>query len=169
MSFEVRKGEIVGFAGLVGAGPQRNDCSGIFGLTPGSTGDVYLNGQKVLIRKAVEAMKLGIAMVPENRKLEGLYHVQSVKVQLHHRSAGEVHQQTDRQRQARRGRSPREFIDKMRTKTPSQEQRVANLSGGNQQKVMIGRWLATDPKILILDEPTRGVDARRQGKRSTRS
>ena len=78
VSFEVRKGEIVGFAGLVGAGRSETmQC--IFGLTPGSSGDVYINGQKAHIRTAVDAMKLGIAMVPENRKLEGLYHVQSVK------------------------------------------------------------------------------------------
>ena len=156
VSFEVRKGEIVGFAGLVGAGRSETmQC--IFGLTSGSSGDVYINGQKAHIRTAVDAMKLGIAMVPENRKLEGLYHVQSVKFN----STIEVLEKFINKLIVN-GRFEeeitQEFIDKMRTKTPSQEQRVANLSGGNQQKVMIGRWLATDPKILILDEPTRGVD-----------
>ena len=156
VSFEVRKGEIVGFAGLVGAGRSETmQC--IFGLTSGSSGDVYINGQKAHIRTAVDAMKLGIAMVPENRKLEGLYHVQSVKFN----STIEVLEKFINKLIVN-GRLEeeitQEFIDKMRTKTPSQEQRVANLSGGNQQKVMIGRWLATDPKILILDEPTRGVD-----------
>ena len=156
VSFEVRKGEIVGFAGLVGAGRSETmQC--LFGLTPGFTGEIYLNGQKVNIRKAVDALNLGIAMVPENRKLEGLYHVQSVRFNstievlekfINHLSVNGRREEEITQ----------EFIDKMRTKTPSQEQRVANLSGGNQQKVMIGRWLATDPKILILDEPTRGVD-----------
>ena len=129
----------------------------LFGLTPGSTGDVYLNGQKVHINKAVDAMKLGIAMVPENRKLEGLYHVQSVKfnstIEVLEKFINSLMVNSRLEEQI-----TQEFIDKMRTKTPSQEQRVANLSGGNQQKVMIGRWLATDPKILILDEPTRGVD-----------
>ena len=156
VSFEVRRGEIVGFAGLVGAGRSETmQC--LFGLTPCSTGDIYLNGQKVHIHNAVDAMKRGIAMVPENRKLQGLYHVQSVKFN----STIEVLEKfinklivNGRLEEA----ITQEFIDKMRTKTPSQEQRVANLSGGNQQKVMIGRWLATDPKILILDEPTRGVD-----------
>ena len=109
------------------------------------------------IRNAVEAMKQGIAMVPENRKLEGLYHVQSVRFN----STIEVldqfinHLNVNSKREAE---ITQEFIDKMNTKTPSQEQAVTNLSGGNQQKVMIGRWLATNPKILILDEPTRGVD-----------
>ena len=156
VSFEVRKGEIVGFAGLVGAGRSETmQC--IFGLTSGSSGDVYINGQKAHIRTAVDAMKLGIAMVPENRKLEGLYHVQSVKfnstIEVLEKFINSLMVNSRLEEQI-----TQEFIDKMRTKTPSQEQRVANLSGGNQQKVMIGRWLATDPKILILDEPTRGVD-----------
>ena len=156
VSFEVHKGEIVGFAGLVGAGRSETmQC--IFGLTPGSTGEVYLEGKQVHIRNAVEAMKQGIAMVPENRKLEGLYHVQSVRFN----STIEVldqfinHLNVNSKREAE---ITQEFIDKMNTKTPSQDQAVTNLSGGNQQKVMIGRWLATNPKILILDEPTRGVD-----------
>ena len=152
----MHRGEIVGFAGLVGAGRSETmQC--IFGLTPGSTGEIYLEGKQVRIRNAVEAMKQGIAMVPENRKLEGLYHVQSVRFN----STIEVldqfinHLNVNSKREAE---ITQEFIDKMNTKTPSQEQAVTNLSGGNQQKVMIGRWLATNPKILILDEPTRGVD-----------
>lgn len=152
----MHKGEIVGFAGLVGAGRSETmQC--VFGLTPGSTGNVYINGQKVNIRSAVDAMKNGIAMVPENRKLQGLYHVQSVRfnstIEVLHEFIN--HLSVNARREAE---ITQEFIDKMHTKTPSQEQRVSNLSGGNQQKVMIGRWLATNPKILILDEPTRGVD-----------
>lgn len=156
VSFEIRKGEIVGFSGLVGAGRSETmQC--IFGITPGATGDIYFDGKKARIKNAVDAMKNGIAMVPENRKLEGLYHVQSVRFN----STIEVleqfinHLQVDTKREAE---IAQEFIDKMRTKTPSQEQVISNLSGGNQQKVMIGRWLATSPRILILDEPTRGVD-----------
>ena len=156
LNLSLRKGEILGLAGLVGAGRSETmQC--IFGLTPGSTGEVYLEGKQVHIRNAVEAMKQGIAMVPENRKLEGLYHVQSVRFN----STIEVldqfinHLNVNSKREAE---ITQEFIDKMNTKTPSQEQAVTNLSGGNQQKVMIGRWLATNPKILILDEPTRGVD-----------
>ena len=156
VSFEVRKGEIVGFAGLVGAGRSETmQC--IFGLTPGSTGDVYLDGQKVNIRNAVDAMKHGISLVPEDRKVEGLYHIQSVRfnstIEVLHEFIN--HLIVNEQREID---ITQEFIDKMRTKTPSQEQSVTNLSGGNQQKVMIGRWLATKPKLLILDEPTRGVD-----------
>ena len=156
VSFEVREGEIVGFAGLVGAGRSETmQC--IFGLTSTATGTITLDGKKLNISSAVDAMKYGIAMVPENRKLEGLYHIQSVSfnttIEVMHEIINHL-----RVNEKREHEITQEFIDKMQTKTPSHEQRVSNLSGGNQQKVMIGRWLATKPKVLILDEPTRGVD-----------
>ena len=156
VSFEVRKGEIVGFAGLVGAGRSETmQC--VFGLTHGSTGSIMLDGKPVTIKTPVDAMNYGISLVPENRKVEGLYHIQSVSfnstIEVLHRFISKLIVNTKLEREI-----TQEFIDKMNTKTPSQEQAVTNLSGGNQQKVMIGRWLATEPKILILDEPTRGVD-----------
>jgi len=156
VSFEVKKGEIVGFAGLVGAGrSELMKC--LFGLTREYTGDIYIDGKKVVIRSPADAIKQGIALVPEDRKLEGLFHVQSVRfnstivvlkefirgIAVNRRKEEEITQA---------------YIDRMSTKTPSMEQAIGKLSGGNQQKVMIGRWLATSPKILILDEPTRGVD-----------
>ena len=156
VSFELRRGEILGFSGLVGAGRSETmQC--IFGLTKGFSGTVSIEGKPVRIRSAVDAMKYGLAMVPEDRKLEGLYHVQSVKFN----STIEVLKQIIknlRVNTAREEEITQDFVDKMNTKTPSLDQVVSNLSGGNQQKVMIGRWLATSPKILILDEPTRGVD-----------
>ena len=156
VSFEVRQGEIVGFAGLVGAGRSETmQC--IFGLTPGASGEIVLDGKKLTVKDPVDAMNAGIAMVPENRKLEGLYLVQSVSFN----STIEVLQEFIKNLRVNHEREKeitQEFIDRMRTKTPSHEQAVGNLSGGNQQKVMIGRWLATKPHILILDEPTRGVD-----------
>ena len=156
VSFEVKEGEIVGFAGLVGAGRSETmQC--VFGLTPTATGKITLEGEQIHIGSAVDAMKHGIAMVPENRKLEGLYHIQSVSfnttIEVLHEIINHLRVNDKREREI-----TQEFIDKMQTKTPSHEQRVSNLSGGNQQKVMIGRWLATKPKVLILDEPTRGVD-----------
>ena len=156
VSFEVREGEIVGFAGLVGAGRSETmQC--IFGLTNTATGTITLEGKKLNISSAVDAMKYGIVMVPENRKLEGLYHIQSVSfnttIEVLHEIINHLRVNDKREHEI-----TQEFIDKMQTKTPSHEQRVSNLSGGNQQKVMIGRWLATKPKVLILDEPTRGVD-----------
>ncbi len=155
-SFEIHKGEIVGFAGLVGAG-RSETMKCVFGLTKGSIGDVYVKGKKVQINNPVEAMKNGIALVPEDRKLEGLYRVQSVKFnstieildQFIHGISVDDKKETE---------ITQNYIEMMATKTPTQQQAIGNLSGGNQQKVMISRWLATDPDILILDEPTRGVD-----------
>ncbi len=155
-SFELRKGEIIGFAGLVGAG-RSETMKAIFGLTPHMTGDVYVNGQKVHIRTPVEALKYRIALVPESRKEEGLYRVQSVRFNSTIEVLGQFIRNlcVDLKKEEE---ITQKYIDLMATKTPSQDQMIGNLSGGNQQKVMIGRWLATDPQILILDEPTRGVD-----------
>lgn len=156
VNFEVRRGEIVGFAGLVGAG-RSEVMKSIFGLMPESGGDIYIDGEKAKIKSPVDAMKYGLGLVPEDRKVEGLYKVQSVRFN----STIEVLGQFIKGifvNDAREREITQEYIDKMQTKTPSQEQVIGNLSGGNQQKVLIGRWLATNPKILILDEPTRGVD-----------
>lgn len=156
VSFHVNKGEIVGFAGLIGAG-RSETMKAIFGLNPIKEGNVYINGEKVVIHTPVDAVNYGLALVPENRKEEGTYLVQSVRfnttieilksfikfIGVDDKKEVEITQN---------------YIDKMNTKTPSQEQMVGNLSGGNQQKVLIGRWLATNPNILILDEPTRGID-----------
>lgn len=155
-TFEVHKGEIVGFAGLVGAG-RSETMKAVFGLTQGSTGDIYVNGEKVQIRSPLDALKHGIALVPEDRKLEGLYKVQSVRfnstIEVLKDFIKGIRVNADKEEEI-----TQKYIDLMATKTPSQEQQIGNLSGGNQQKVMIGRWLATAPDILILDEPTRGVD-----------
>ena len=155
-SFELRKGEIIGFAGLVGAG-RSETMKAIFGLAPNMSGDVYVGGKKVQIKSPIDAMKYGITLVPESRKEEGLYRVMSVRFNSTIEVLGEfirhLHVNSAKERQI-----TQKYIDMMATKTPSQEQIIGNLSGGNQQKVMIGRWLATNPKILILDEPTRGVD-----------
>lgn len=155
-SFELRKGEIIGFAGLVGAG-RSETMKAVFGLAPHMTGDVYVEGQKVQIKSPVDALKYGIALVPESRKEEGLYKVQSVRfnstIEVLSRFIKSLRVDLKKEEEI-----TQKYIDMMATKTPSQEQVIGNLSGGNQQKVMIGRWLATDPKILILDEPTRGVD-----------
>ena len=155
-SFELHKGEIIGFAGLVGAG-RSETMKAVFGLAEHMTGDVYVKGKKVKIKSPVDALKYGIALVPESRKEEGLYKVQSVKFNSTIEVLGEFirHLHVDNRKEEE---ITQKYIDMMATKTPSQEQVIGNLSGGNQQKVMIGRWLATNPEILILDEPTRGVD-----------
>ena len=156
VSFELHEGEIIGFAGLIGAG-RSETMKCIFGLTKGSTGNIFLDGHKIRIKSPTEAMRYGIAFVPEDRKREGLYSLQSVR----YNSTIEV-LRTFMKVFSVNAKKEREiaqtYIDMMGTKTPSQEQTIQNLSGGNQQKVMIGRWLATNPKVLILDEPTRGID-----------
>lgn len=155
-SFELHKGEIIGFAGLVGAG-RSETMKAVFGLTPSMKGEVYVEGTQVHIKSPVEALKYGIALVPESRKEEGLYLVQDVQFNSTIEVLGQFirHFSVDAKKEEE---ITQKYIDMMATKTPSQQQIIGNLSGGNQQKVMIGRWLATDPKILILDEPTRGVD-----------
>lgn len=155
-SFEIRKGEIVGFAGLVGAG-RSEVMKCVFGLTKNYKGEIEIEGKKVAVRNPIEAMKHGIALVPEDRKAEGLYKVQSVRYNSTIEVLGDfikgIFVNADKEEEI-----TQKYIDMLSTKTPSQEQLIGNLSGGNQQKVIIGRWLATNPKILILDEPTRGVD-----------
>lgn len=155
-SFHLKKGEILGFAGLVGAGrSELMKC--IFGLTKNYKGDIILEGKNVKIASATAAMKAGIALVPEDRKQEGLYKVQSVRYNSTIEVLGKfikgIFVDSDQEDEI-----TQKYIDMMHTKTPTLDQEIGNLSGGNQQKVMIGRWLAMHPKVLILDEPTRGVD-----------
>lgn len=156
VSFELHKGEIIGFSGLVGAG-RSEAMEALFGLTTGVTGDVTINGKKAQIKNPTEAMQNGLALVPENRKEEGLYLIRDIE---YNTTIEVLHEFIARLRVDEKKASSitAKAIEMMRTKTPSQAQIIGNLSGGNQQKVMIGRWLATNPNILILDEPTRGID-----------
>ncbi len=156
VSFNLKKGEIVGFAGLVGAG-RSETMQAIFGLSKGVTGDVYIHGKKVDIKSPIDAMNNGLVMVPESRKEQGLYLIQDVK----YNTTIEILDQfikNFRVDHSKETEVTQKYIDMMSTKTPNQQQVIGNLSGGNQQKVLIGRWLATEPDILILDEPTRGID-----------
>ena len=156
VSFDLHKGEILGFAGLIGAG-RSETMKCIFGLQKEYTGNIQLNGKSVHFTSAVTAVKNGLALVPEDRKQEGLYHVQSVKynltIEVLNRFIKGIHINKKVEADI-----ADKYITMMNTKTPSTAQSVEHLSGGNQQKVMIGRWLATNPSVLILDEPTRGVD-----------
>ncbi len=156
VTFELRKGEILGFAGLVGAG-RSETMQAIFGLTKKYSGTVLLNGQPVHFTSAVQALQHGMALVPEDRKLDGLYHVQSVRYNSTIEVLGEFIKGVYLNSKTEDGIAQK-YVDMMNTKTPTLDQSIGHLSGGNQQKVMIGRWLATNPSILILDEPTRGVD-----------
>ena len=156
INFSLYEGEIVGFAGLVGAG-RSEVMKCILGLTKNYKGEVEIEGSKVHIHNPIEAMKYGLALVPEDRKLEGLYKVQSVRYNSTIEVLGDFIKGIFVDG-AKEEAITQKYIDMLSTKTPTQEQLIGNLSGGNQQKVIIGRWLATNPKILILDEPTRGVD-----------
>ncbi len=157
VSFNLRKGEILGFGGLVGA--QRTELlEGIFGIRGIESGEIKINGTPVKIKKPSDAMKAGIGLITEDRRGNGIFGCLSIKDNVgvsvynkylkagfmldHKRINGVVD----------------DSIKKLRIKTPSMKEHIANLSGGNQQKVIVARWLANDPDILIMDEPTRGID-----------
>lgn len=156
VNFEVRAGEIVGMAGLVGAG-RTEVLLALFGVTPALDGDVSVAGRRCMPRSAREAIAAGLALVPEDRKHEGLILEMGVRQNLslatlnRDQRAGFLN--TERELAL-----CEEMIPAMRIKTPNAEQPVQFLSGGNQQKVVIGKWLACRPKVLLMDEPTRGVD-----------
>ncbi|MFK7891931.1 MAG: sugar ABC transporter ATP-binding protein [Granulosicoccus sp.] len=156
VSFSVRRGEVVGFYGLVGAG-RTEIAETLFGLrTPGS-GTIRLDGRDVQITSPIDAISLGISLVPEDRKEQGLVLGMNCRdnmtlPQLNELKAGPfVSDNAAMEIYAK-------YHDKLEIKTPSWKQLAGNLSGGNQQKIVIGKWLSMNPKVLIVDEPTRGID-----------
>ena len=157
VSFNLRKGEILGFSGLVGA--QRTELlEGVFGIRGIESGEIKINGTPVNIKKPSDAMKAGIGLITEDRRGNGIFGCLSIKdnvgVSVYNKylKAGFV---LDHKRI---NGVVDDSIKKLRIKTPSMKEHIANLSGGNQQKVIVARWLANDPDILIMDEPTRGID-----------
>lgn len=156
LDFHVRAGEIVGIAGLVGAG-RTELLTTLFGVTPAVAGTVSMSGRVVTPRSPIQAIRAGIALVPEDRKHQGLVLDMTVRdnmslVTLGRDShAGFVDTQAER-------RLASEMIPALAIKTPSAAQLVKLLSGGNQQKVVLAKWLAMKPELLLLDEPTRGID-----------
>jgi ABC-type sugar transport system ATPase subunit len=156
VSFSLHAGEILGLAGLVGAG-RSEIVRAIFGLDPIASGDITVRGKKAHISRPDEAMALGIGLVPEDRKKEGLFLVKEVRFNLTLKVLRRFINPL-RVSKAKEAAIVERYIKELSIKTPSPEQLIGNLSGGNQQKVIIARWLATEPSVLILDEPTRGVD-----------
>lgn len=156
VSFYINAGEVVGFSGLVGAG-RSELAKVIFGEFPKNRGSIFLDGEELSIRRPDQAIAKGIGFAPEDRKREGLILMRSV---LENASMA-ILRQLSRFHIVRRSME-REvvggFVEKLQVRTPSLDQEVGKLSGGNQQKVVLSRWLAARPKILILDEPTRGID-----------
>ncbi len=156
VNFSIRGGEVVGLAGLVGAGrTELARC--LFGADRTSTGEIFLDGAAVTLRTPGDAVDLGIALVPEDRKLQALILGMGVRENLTLPVLDRLGSPFVPSRSRERVMAGN-FIKSLRIRTPHMDQRVAALSGGNQQKVVIARWLATKPKVLILDEPTRGID-----------
>ena len=156
VSFELRRGEILGLAGLMGAG-RTEVLETIFGIEKADSGEVVLNGKALRIRQPSDAIRAGMALLTEDRKLNGIMGVLSVRDNITAAAlprysphgflhVGEMRKDSEEQR------------EKLRIKTPSLNQLIKNLSGGNQQKALISRWLLTVPDVLMIDEPTRGID-----------
>lgn len=156
VSFNVRAGEVVGLAGLVGAG-RSEVAQAICGINPASSGAITVFGKRERIRTINEAMKLGIGYVPEDRQHQGLALPMSVSDNLSLASLKEVSAALFLSK-SKEAELAQKQISAMAIKTESPNSPVESLSGGNQQKVLLGKWLAKNPRVLILDEPTRGVD-----------
>ena len=157
LSFTLRQGEIVGLAGLVGAG-RTELLQTMFGITPALSGSILVEDRVVTPSSSIQAIRAGIALVPEDRKQQGLIIEMSLRRNAslaslrRNRRFGTLLNHTAEENNAR------DCIAKLNVKTPSADQVVQYLSGGNQQKVVLGKWLALQPAVLLLDEPTRGID-----------
>ncbi len=156
VSFDLHRGEVLGFTGLIGAG-RTETAHLLFGLAAPDSGEVRLKGQPVAFANPFEAVRAGIALVPENRKDQGIFPQMDVgfnmTISIMDRFIKPL--RIDR---ATEGGIVRKYMESLRVKASSVRQLISNLSGGNQQKVILGRWLAPPPVVLILDEPTRGID-----------
>ena len=157
VSFEARRGEIVGLAGLDSSG-RTETLESIFGIRTRKEGTVTLGGKRCLNRNAGESIKNGFALLTEERRATGIFGVLNIRdntvissLKRHKRLGLYLSEKSQRE-------DTQHYIDALRTKTPSQETKIRSLSGVNQQKVIIGRWLLTEPEVLLLDEPTRGID-----------
>jgi len=157
VSFQVRKGEIVGLAGLDGSG-RTETLENIFGVAARHAGTIKFHGQRVRNKNAKESIKNGFAMLTEERRATGIFDILNIRENTVISSL-KKHKKMKLYLSEKSMRKDTQWsIDAMSTKTPAQETKIRSLSGGNQQKVILGRWLLTDPEVLLLDEPTRGID-----------
>ncbi len=156
VSFYLRKGEILGFYGLVGSG-RTETMRALLGIDRNTKGDVILNGKKIRINSPVDAVNEGIVLAPEDRKLEGLILKQTLDFNITVTILKKIIKGLKLNRK-KSNEAVENIGARLRIKTPSYETKAVNLSGGNQQKVVLAKWLVTEPVILILDEPTRGID-----------
>ena len=156
ISFTVHEGEILGFSGLVGAG-RSEIMTALFGAEGYDSGEVFLNGEKITVKNPGQAIEKGISLVPEDRKKQGLVLINSCKFNTVLASLKDMMNGIFKSNKKMNAVYD-EYKEKMHIKAASPEIEVGSLSGGNQQKIVLGKWLATKPRVLILDEPTRGVD-----------
>ncbi|MCM5371909.1 ATP-binding cassette domain-containing protein, partial [Escherichia coli] len=157
VSFDLHKGEILGIAGLVGA--KRTDIvETLFGIREKSAGTITLHGKKINNHNANEAINHGFALVTEERRSTGIYAYLDIGFNSLISNIRNYKNKVGLLDNSRMKSDTQWVIDSMRVKTPGHRTQIGSLSGGNQQKVIIGRWLLTQPEILMLDEPTRGID-----------
>jgi ribose transport system ATP-binding protein len=157
ISFQVGKGEIVGIFGLMGAG-RTELLETIFGLHPGTySGQVIMEGHTLKINSPADAIRAGLALVPEDRKKDGLILGLNVKNNISLTTLADL-ENLGSLSDLKENTLAENYINELKIKTSSKEQKAKNLSGGNQQKIVLAKWLATKPKLLLLDEPTRGID-----------
>ena len=159
VNFTLRRGEILGITGLMGAG-KTEIARAIFGIDPIDSGEIFIDGKKIVIRRPWEAVNAGMALVPEDRKKQGLVLMHSVWDNIALPLVGDFTGMIGKFKEKLASVLVHQQIDQLDIKTPSPKQKAKNLSGGNQQKIVVAKWLSKKPKILILDEPTVGVDVR---------
>ena len=157
LNFAVRRGQLVGIAGLVGAG-RTELLEVLFGIVPALSGRVLIDGAPHVIRSPVDAIRAGLALVPEDRKQQGLILEMALSDNIGLPGLGRYQRVAGWANFARQAADADQMIDRLAIRTPGPAQIVQYLSGGNQQKVVLGKWLALAPRVLLLDEPTRGID-----------
>ncbi len=156
-SFTLRKGEVLGFSGLVGAG-RTELMRAILGADAIRGGEIYLEGKRIHNRSPKDAMEHGIVLVPEDRKLQGILSNLSVSDNINISMLDVNSNKLQIVSRSKEEKLAKEGIEKFKIKTPSPDKKIVELSGGNQQKCIVARWINTNPKVLILDEPTKGID-----------
>lgn len=157
VSFNVRRGEIFGIAGLVGAG-RSEIIETIFGIRQKEGGEIFIDGKKVDIKNPRDAIAHGMAWLTEDRRRSGIFPMLSVQLNMAIANIPRFLNKIGLINEGALNSECDQYVEKVQVKTPSLEQKIQNLSGGNQQKVLVARWLMTNPDILFLDEPTRGID-----------
>ena len=157
VSLQVRQGEIVGIAGLIGAG-RTETTRAIFGVDPKESGEIYLDGKLVTIRKPEDSIRAGIVLAPEDRKRDGLCVKLSVQENISLPNLDILSSKTGKVNRRKEVLMSKKAVENLKVKLPHTGVDAGSLSGGNQQKVVVGKWLARDSRVIIFDEPTRGID-----------